>query len=128
MEVTLLAERESAPLLRRLLSRWLSDRNASQVDTDSVLLAAAEACSNAIEHAYPPDRRNFRVTAACRGSDVIVTVRDWGNWRPPRGENRGRGMVMMEALVDSVDIDPGDDGTTVTLRHHLTEEPIRTKT
>jgi len=35
---------------------------------------------------------------------------------------------MMEALVDSVDIDRGDTGTTVTLHHHLTEEPIRATT
>ncbi len=128
MEVTLVAERDSAPLLRRLLARWLADKGATQDDSDAVVLAAAEACSNAIEHAYPPDRRSFSVKVAADGDDVTVIVRDWGSWRPPRGTNRGRGIMMMEALVDSVDIDRGDDGTAVTLRRHLTGEPIRTGT
>jgi anti-sigma regulatory factor (Ser/Thr protein kinase) len=127
MLITLPAERDSAPLLRRLLSRWLLDRGANQWDLDAVLLAAAEACSNAIEHAYPPDRRAFDVEVHGDG-DITLIVRDYGSWRPPRGTNRGRGIKMMEALVDSVDIDRGDEGTTVTIRHHLTREPTRAST
>ncbi len=123
--ITLPAERDSAPLLRRLLSRWLADRGASQWDSDAVLLAAAEACSNSIEHAYPPDARSFDVEVSGSEGDVSVTVRDYGSWRPPRGTNRGRGIKMMEALVDSVAIDRGDEGTTVTIQHHLTREPAR---
>jgi anti-sigma regulatory factor (Ser/Thr protein kinase)/putative methionine-R-sulfoxide reductase with GAF domain len=127
MVVTLPAERDSAPLFRRLLSRWLIDRGASQWDLDAVLLAAAEACSNAIEHAYPPDRRAFDVEVS-GGQDITVMVRDYGTWRPPRGKNRGRGIKMMEALVDSVEIERGDAGTTVKIQHHLTREPTRAST
>jgi len=129
MRVTLPADRDSAPLFRRLLSRWLEDKGAGQWDSDAVLLAAAEACSNAIEHAYPPDQRAFDVeVAGGDDDDVAVTVRDYGSWRPPRGTNRGRGIKMMEALVDSVEIDRRDDGTTVKIRHQLEREPTRTTT
>lgn len=128
MSVTLPAERDSAPLLRRLLSRWLADKGASQIELDSLLLASAEACSNAIEHAYPPDLNTFHVEVTSHHRDVTVIVRDWGTWRPPRGTNRGRGIKMMEALADSVDIDRSEQGTTVVIRHHLNEEPVRAST
>jgi anti-sigma regulatory factor (Ser/Thr protein kinase)/putative methionine-R-sulfoxide reductase with GAF domain len=128
MHVELPAERDSAPLLRRLLSRWLTDRGASQVELDSLLLASAEACSNAIEHAYPPDLRTFEVDVASHDQDVTVIVRDSGTWRPPRGTNRGRGIKMMEALADSVEIIRSEQGTTVEIRHHLTEESLRAST
>jgi len=128
MVVTLPAERDSAPLLRRLLSRWLADRGASEWDLDAVLLAAAEACSNAIEHAYPPDQRSFDVEVAGDEDEISVTVRDYGSWRPPRGTNRGRGIKMMEALVDEVEIDRDDNGTTVKIHHQLKKEHVRTAT
>jgi serine phosphatase RsbU (regulator of sigma subunit)/anti-sigma regulatory factor (Ser/Thr protein kinase) len=128
LRVELPAERDSAPLLRRLLSRWLAEKGASQFELDSLLLASAEACSNAIEHAYPPDLNTFVVEAASHDRDVTVIVSDSGTWRPPRGTNRGRGIKMMEALADFVEIHRSEQGTTVEIRHHLTEEPIRAST
>ena len=44
---------------------------------------------------------------------------------PPRGTHRGRGMTLMEGLTDSVEVDPGDDGTTVTLRKRPREASSR---
>jgi serine phosphatase RsbU (regulator of sigma subunit)/anti-sigma regulatory factor (Ser/Thr protein kinase) len=117
--LTLPAERASAPLFRRIVSRWLAEAGADRDEADALVLACAEACSNAIEHAYPPDNRDFRVEAIEDRGEVSLTVRDWGRWRPPRGANRGRGIMMMRALADLVDVDHGADGTTVTIRHHL---------
>ena len=119
MVMTLPAERSSAPLFRRLMGRWLAEAGAGQDEADALVLACAEACSNAIEHAYPPDSRQFQVEALEEGGEVFLTVRDWGRWRPPRGANRGRGLMMMRALADAVDVDHTDDGTTVTIRHQL---------
>jgi anti-sigma regulatory factor (Ser/Thr protein kinase) len=46
-------------------------------------------------------------------------VRDHGHWRPPRGKNRGRGLKLMETLMDGVDIRREDSGTTIELRRVL---------
>jgi anti-sigma regulatory factor (Ser/Thr protein kinase)/putative methionine-R-sulfoxide reductase with GAF domain len=119
--LTLPAERDSVPLFRRVLTRWLVDAGATQDETDALVLACAEACANAIEHAYPPDRRDFRVEARNDDGEISLLVRDWGTWRPPRGDNRGRGIMMMEALTDSVKIKHGADGTLVSIRHNLAE-------
>ena len=119
--LTLAAEPDSPPLMRRLLRRWLDERGASEEEIDELLLATAEAAANAIEHAYPPEARPFEVAAEFRGGTVTVTIRDWGRWRPPRGAHRGRGIMLMEGLTDSAKVSPSENGTTVTLTKTLRE-------
>ena len=48
-----------------------------------------------------------------------MTVRDRGRWRPPRGSHRGRGLPLMQALMESVDVEHGDEGTVVVLERTL---------
>ena len=53
---------------------------------------------------------------------VTMTVRDRGSWRAPRGgEATGRGMELMRALMDSVEVNREEQGTTVHLRRRFTE-------
>jgi anti-sigma regulatory factor (Ser/Thr protein kinase) len=46
-------------------------------------------------------------------------VRDEGRWRPPRGSHRGRGLPLMRALMETVDVEHGDAGTVVVLERTL---------
>jgi len=46
-------------------------------------------------------------------------VRDRGSWRAPRGENRGRGQMIMRASMDDVDVSADEAGTLVTMRRRL---------
>ena len=55
------------------------------------------------------------MTAFVRDDVVTVTVRDDGGWREPRGRDRRRGLVLMEALVDDLRIEHDDQGTSVHL-------------
>jgi anti-sigma regulatory factor (Ser/Thr protein kinase) len=50
---------------------------------------------------------------------VVVTVADSGGWREKRDSDRGRGLDLIRALMDSVDVSPGSDGTVVTMRKRL---------
>ena len=121
LEVTMAAEPESAPLLRRILRRWLREHGASPDEVEELTLACGEACANAIEHAYPPEARSFFVGANVDDGEIVMRIQDWGKWRPPRGAHRGKGMTLMEGLTDSVAIEGGDEGTTVTLRRRPRE-------
>jgi anti-sigma regulatory factor (Ser/Thr protein kinase)/putative methionine-R-sulfoxide reductase with GAF domain len=114
------AEVESIPLMRRMLGRWLSDAGATRADVDDLTLAAAEACANAIEHAYglAPGVVEVRAWSA-EGPEVKVAIRDFGNWRPARGANRGRGLMLMQGLTDEVDVTRSDQGTTVELTRRI---------
>ena len=39
------------------------------------------------------------------------------------GDQPGRGIVLMRALMDDVELDPGPEGTTVRMRRRLGREP-----
>ena len=102
MELTLPAEPLELSSLRRALQRWLAECEASEADSYDIVLACNEACANAIEHAYGPGDASVDIDAAFSGDEVAITVRDYGRWREPRGNNRGRGLGLMETLMDSV--------------------------
>jgi anti-sigma regulatory factor (Ser/Thr protein kinase) len=111
---------ESIPTLRRVLGRWLLEADATTSEIDEISLACSEACANAIEHAYPPGPATLEVHAALsEKGEAVVSVRDFGSWRAPRGTHRGRGTVLMRGLMDAVEIDPGSEGTTVRLVRRL---------
>jgi serine phosphatase RsbU (regulator of sigma subunit)/anti-sigma regulatory factor (Ser/Thr protein kinase) len=113
------AERSVLAGVRQLLRRWLETRGASTDEIYDIVVACQEACANAVEHAYRPGRHSFELDATFDDGCVRVTIRDEGRWRPPRGTHRGRGMMMMRGLMDSVHIAHTDDGTTVVLERTL---------
>jgi anti-sigma regulatory factor (Ser/Thr protein kinase) len=116
------AEPEVVPVVRRLLSRWLRERGVPEEAAYDVLVAVSEACANAIEHAYGPVlNASFEIVGAVADGEVEVEVRDRGGWRDPRGQHRGRGLMLMEAFMDAVDVQRASDGTTVRLRRRLPE-------
>jgi anti-sigma regulatory factor (Ser/Thr protein kinase) len=102
--------------MRPLLRRWLSKHGAGADEIYDITVAVQEASANAVEHAYRPGAATFEVDAAHEDGVITVTVRDRGHWRAPRGTHRGRGLPMMRALMDSVDVQHSADGTTVVLR------------
>ena len=126
LELRLPADVDTIPPLRRVLGRWLREADATTVEIEEISLAASEACANAIEHAYAPGPAALEVHATITGDgDAVICVRDFGSWRAARGSHRGRGMLLMKGLMDSVDVDAGDDGTTVRLARRLAEAGAR---
>ena len=120
LELRLPAEVDTIPPLRRVLGRWLREAKATDREIAEITLACSEACANAIEHAYPPGPAALEVSASVSDqSEIVIRVRDFGSWRPPRGSHRGRGMVLMRGLMHSVDVDSGAAGTVVCLARHL---------
>jgi anti-sigma regulatory factor (Ser/Thr protein kinase) len=116
------ADPDSVTIVRRVLTRWLYEAGATEEEAGEIVLACSEACGNAIEHAYGPDAGEFEVEAASIPGGVTVVVRDTGRWREPRGDNRGRGMVLMRGLVDDVEVRRGSVGTAVHLTRRLFEQ------
>ena len=50
---------------------------------------------------------------------VTLIVRDSGRWRAPRGTHRGRGLKMIEAATDELEVNSSDAGTEVVMRRRL---------
>jgi anti-sigma regulatory factor (Ser/Thr protein kinase) len=108
--------------MRALLRRWLRHVGASDRELAEILTATGEAAANAIEHGSASPGRSIEISGEQAGGQIEVILRDTGNWRPSRADGRGRGLVLMRALMDAVDVTPAPDGTTVTLRRRLHSE------
>jgi anti-sigma regulatory factor (Ser/Thr protein kinase) len=117
LRLRLAAEPAALADLRRTVRRWLRHRtSAAESDVTEITMAVDEACANAIEHAYSPGPAEVELRAALTGDQVVFTVIDSGRWRTPRGEDRGRGLTIMDAAMDSVDVRATASGTTVVMR------------
>jgi anti-sigma regulatory factor (Ser/Thr protein kinase) len=121
-ELRLPATAPSLAAMRRALRQWLTENGAIESDVIDILIAVGEAAGNAVEHAYGPGDANFDVSANIAGRDVEVIVRDYGAWRPPRGQNRGRGTLLMQELMDGFEVRTTERGTEVRLRRAIGEE------
>ncbi|HEX2105229.1 MAG TPA: SpoIIE family protein phosphatase [Solirubrobacteraceae bacterium] len=117
---TLSPDGESLGALRRMLRRWLAEAGASDDDTAAVTMAANEAWENAIEHAHAFAPVPISVAFERRQDDVYITVHDAG---APPGESdpdRGRGLALMQALMDEASFSFGGRyGGSVVLRRRL---------
>ena len=105
--------------LRRRLSRFLHAAGATEQERYEITLTISEAAGNAIEHAYGPGDARFDVEAEIADGEIVVCVRDQGTWRERRGEHRGRGLTIIEGLMDHVQVTTEGDGTTVRMRRRL---------
>jgi anti-sigma regulatory factor (Ser/Thr protein kinase) len=116
---TLPAEPESLVGLRRRLGRFLHAAGADDAETYEITLTVCEAAGNAIEHAYGPGDATFDVEASLDSDELVATVSDRGNWRERRGAHRGRGLNIIQGLMDDVEVSTEPDGTVVRMRRRL---------
>jgi anti-sigma regulatory factor (Ser/Thr protein kinase) len=121
LEMTLAAHSSVLAGLRKTLDRWLQIAGADVDELFDVTLSVSEAAANAVEHAYGAKEAAFSVCCERDGPDVTITVRDSGRWRTTRPPGGGRGLEIMRALVDSVEIDSDAEGTVVRLTKRLGE-------
>jgi PAS domain S-box-containing protein len=119
LEVRMPAEPSALGPLRRAVRRWLDECDAGDEESYEIILACNEAFANAIEHAYGPAGGSMEMVAWLSDHEVRITIRDFGSWRDPRGENRGRGLMLIEALMDSVTVLKEPEGTEVQMARRL---------
>jgi anti-anti-sigma factor len=101
---------------RHEMRRWLSDLAIDPGRAEDLVLAASEALTNAVEHAYDGGGTGpveLRLEQRADGA-VTTTIRDHGRWRPAvPAPDRGRGIEIMRRVTDQVEVAPSDRGTTV---------------
>jgi signal transduction histidine kinase/DNA-binding response OmpR family regulator len=105
--------------MRRAVRRWLDANGVGPQVAYDILLAVNESATNAIEHAYGPGEARFDVHVRRDGDAVEIVVRDRGRWRPARGRHRGRGIGVMQATMDTVDLQRGTVGSEVRMRRAI---------
>ena len=111
--------------LRHRLDAWLRARNVSDDDVEAAILAVNETVANAIEHGSR-GRGRVEFVAELRDGELVASVRDRGPWLDrPSSPDRGRGLLLVRALIDEVDVRRGVDGmgTTVELKRRTRVKP-----
>lgn len=116
--LTVPARAGQLPGLRRALREWLLQAGVGEHDLTAVLVAVGEATSNSVEHAYLDAEPGLVRLIARLDEDgtLNLEVIDNGRWRQDGGhtERRGRGLPLMRATMDTVEVRPGTvDGTVV---------------
>ncbi|MFC4531799.1 SpoIIE family protein phosphatase [Sphaerisporangium dianthi] len=123
LEVAFPAESSQLAPVRTALRDWLNRCQIAPSLVQKVLVAAGEACANAIEHGHRHSPGHMiRLRAVATVSDLRLTVADTGRWRPPQPEanaHRGRGLALMRALMHEVTVQPGTAGTTVDMHARI---------
>jgi DNA-binding response OmpR family regulator/anti-sigma regulatory factor (Ser/Thr protein kinase) len=105
--------------MRQTVRRWLRSADVPAEEAHDVITAINEACANAIEHAYGPADGLFECEVRLDGGVLTAAVRDVGHWRAARGQYRGHGLKLMEALMGEVEVAPGPAGTEVRMRKRI---------
>ncbi|MER6474144.1 SpoIIE family protein phosphatase [Streptomyces collinus] len=123
LQVSFPAESAQLAPVRKALRSWLAQCELPPGDVQNVLVAAGEACANAIEHGHrDAPGQAVRLRAEALVDHLHLTVADSGLWKvpqPERNTHRGRGITLMRAMMQQVTITPGPSGTTVDMQMRI---------
>ena len=132
LQISFAAESSQLAPVRKALRGWLDQCDLPSGTVQSVLVAAGEACANAIEHGHRGALGEageagkagevVLIRAEAHVDSLYLTIVDSGSWKPPESEHdtdRGRGLRLMRALMNNVAVTPGPTGTTVRMHKRI---------
>jgi anti-sigma regulatory factor (Ser/Thr protein kinase)/GAF domain-containing protein len=120
-EVEILSDPRMLRGMRRRLEQWLVGRGLEHEDVVVVVLAVSEACNNSIEHAYHDDHSGPVEVSVTKDAETLrVVVEDHGAWREQtKSDERGRGLMLIENLMDRMAVQTGLHGTRIAFEREL---------
>jgi anti-sigma regulatory factor (Ser/Thr protein kinase) len=103
--------------LRRAVADVARRVGMAETDVDAVRLAASEAASNAVIHAYRDHVGDLRLLARIHGDELHVVIADDGAGVAPRTDSPGLGLGLpiMAHVSERFEIVSGPDGTEIHL-------------
>ena len=134
MEVRFLSLSGNESFARAAAAAFAAQMNPGIEELSDIRTAVSEAVTNAIIHGYDQDReRIVTMQMEIEEDDLTVIVRDDGcgigdialarkpfYTSKPELERSGMGFSVMEAFMDSVNVESAlGHGTTVTMRKHI---------
>ena len=128
LALTLPRDEQTVPVARHIVRNAMEQVGVEETCVDDLELALSEACTNVLVHSGPGDRYVVRLDLEDRLG--LIRVIDVGRGFDSAGlqaggalpeDERGRGLGVMQALVDRVDFTSRPEaGTIVTLEKVVT--------
>jgi PAS domain S-box-containing protein len=109
--------------IRHQLAGWLEGAAVAEELVADIVLAVNEAVANSIEHGYQGRKPGkVRVNGDNDGARIHLKITDKGTWKPAATDPgvRGRGLLLIRAVSDSLDLQTTAKGTTVSMSFTLT--------
>jgi serine/threonine-protein kinase RsbW len=115
--LTLPSVAANVPLARHALRGYLKAQGVPDEAVADILLAATEACTNVVQHAYldaGDEGRVIELQAALEAGRLNLLVRDRGRGFAPRVDSPGLGLGLpvIAAVSETVEIRAATDGGT----------------
>lgn len=138
LELHIPAEPRVVQNVREQFEEFIRPLHLTADEVDSLKVALSEACSNAVCHGSPRGRRNqVHLRFAFDDDQLSIEIIDEGKgfcpsqialpeyeeWKPS-----GRGLFLMQALMDNVEFEPCRSGTRVRLTKYLVSHVAETVT
>jgi serine/threonine-protein kinase RsbW len=118
---------ESIAVIRQTVSGICEALGADARVIGDVKLAATEACTNVVLHAYAGTQDgSIEIDASSEGDELLLMVRDHGAGMTPApmAEGLGLGLPLIAALTTSLTIVEADGGgTEVSMTFALRDQP-----
>jgi serine/threonine-protein kinase RsbW len=118
------AKAEYLSLVRLVVAAAAKDHGFTDESIADIKVALSEASTNVVRHAYPPaddgDKRVIEINCFREPDRFVVEVLDRGCGMPlPPPASEGLGFGIMGSLMDRVEVETSDTGTTVQLAKSL---------
>ncbi|HSV40343.1 MAG TPA: SpoIIE family protein phosphatase [Nocardioidaceae bacterium] len=120
LRLTVPAEPRQLAQVRSALRLWLREHGVAREDENEILVACGEACANVVQHAYGVAAGGLMdIEGVWSEGTIELSIRDRGQWRPPGEREGGWGLQLVQAVMDSVDVETKADGTVIRMRRRV---------
>lgn len=121
-DFSIASEMKNLAIVRQKVDDVASECGFTEADIYQMKVAVSEAVANAIEHGSPNGPKSIvHVYIECDSQRTVIEVLDQGVFKARlpvangRPSHRGRGIFLMTALMDEVNISEKPNGTLVRL-------------
>jgi PAS domain S-box-containing protein len=122
--IEMAAAAEQLSDIRHQFIAWMGAAAIPEETVADIVLAVNEAAANSVEHAYRGhEPGTVRIEAENDGAHVHVRITDKGSWKPAAAEPgiRGRGLLLIRAVSDWLEMDCTPSGTIVNMSFRLAD-------
>jgi serine phosphatase RsbU (regulator of sigma subunit)/anti-sigma regulatory factor (Ser/Thr protein kinase) len=121
IDLTIPAQPAELQPLRHRVQHWLEDQGIEDATKRNAILALNEACANSIEHAYRDSQPGtVEIRLRHHEHELMIVVEDHGIWlERVSNPERGRGILLMQRLMGTAQIERRPHGTRVVLETTL---------